>query len=172
MVHNPATTQLAVRGEIDMRHRAIIVCGLALLVASLRFTTPTWRTMAYADTPVPAAQSLNFDVQFRDTVLAATSAEFTLGDRFILNDRLLKDGKEVGHNGGVCTIIDTAGEAMCTVIFALPEGAIATEFLNTPPPEKVFAIVGGTGRYQGARGSGELVEASDQTGTLAFHLIE
>jgi hypothetical protein len=56
------------------------------------------------------------------------------------------------------------------VTWDLGDGTIATQFLNAPPPRKVFAVVGGTGRYEGARGSGELVEAPDQTGALAFHL--
>jgi hypothetical protein len=57
---------------------------------------------------------------------------------------------------------------MCTVVFSLPEGTIVTAFLNTPPPEKTFAIVGGTEKHEGARGEGTLIEAPDQTGTLNF----
>src|SRR5439155_21847372 len=103
-------------------------------------TIPMLGASAQTGTPTSAEQQLDFDVQFRDTVLAASQSGFSLGDRFILNDLLLSEGQVVGHDGGVCTIVDTAGEAVCSVVFALPDGTIAAEFLNTPPPEKMFAI--------------------------------
>ncbi len=127
-------------------------------------------------TPVSSgdlSSGLRFDVVFNDTfVLADESAGPQLGDRVILNDDLLIDGEVVGHTGGVCTITDVEGEMLCLVTFALPEGTISTQFLNTPPPEKLFPILGGTGAYENAGGHGELVEAGDGTGTLEFFVTE
>jgi hypothetical protein len=150
--------------------RLVVVCGLGLLLLGLIAAGPLRDAAAQTGTPEAVVETLNYDVAFRDTVLAADQSALSLGDRFILNDLILKEGEAVGHNGGVCTIVDAAGEAMCTAIFSLPEGTIVTAFLNTPPPEKTLAIIGGTGTYQGARGEGTLVEAPDQTGTLTFHL--
>ena len=114
---------------------------------------------------------MHFDGQFRNTFLAADRAAMHLGDRVILSDLLLADGHEVGRNAGVCTMTNVAGEAICSVVYALPDGTIATQVFNTPRPENVFVIVGGTGRYQGAQGLGELVESgTDQIGTITFHL--
>jgi hypothetical protein len=151
--------------------RLVVRCGLALVLLGLIAAGPLRDADAQTGTPEAPVETLNFDIAFRDTVLAADQSALSLGDRFILNDLILKEGETVGHNGGVCTIVDTAGEAMCTVVFSLPEGTIVTAFLNTPPPEKTFAIVGGTGKYEGTRGAGTLIEALDQTGTLTFRLL-
>jgi hypothetical protein len=152
--------------------RLVVICGLGLLLLGLVAASSLRDADARTGTPEASVETLEFDVAFRDTVLAADQSALSLGDRFILNDLILQEGETIGHNGGVCTIIDTAGEAMCTVIFSLPEGTIVTAFLNTPPPEKTFAIVGGTGKYAGARGQGELIEAPDQTGWLTFEFTE
>ena len=169
----PDGTSSNVIGAPGMRRAAFALAGLVLIVAGLLPLAPAARTGAQAGTPAPSGQTLHFDVQFRDTFLAADPAAMALGDRVILSDLLLANGQEVGRNAGVCTVTDPAGEAICSVVYTLPDGQIATQFFNTPPPEKVFAIVGGTGRYQDARGFGELVESgTDQTGTITFHLTD
>ena len=146
--------------------------GLALLLVILCGAAAARSPAAQNGTPSPAGQPLAFDVAFRDTVLAATPSQLSPGDRVILRDRLLAHGVEVGHNAGVCTITDSTGggEALCAVTWALPGGTLSTQFLNTPPPEKTFAIIGGTGQSQGARGVGVLVEQPDQTGMVTFQL--
>jgi hypothetical protein len=124
---------------------------------------------ANAATP-EANDAPRFDIKFHDTFVTKDPNALALGDRIILSDAVLKNGEQVGHNGGVCTVTDVAGEMECTVTWSLPDGTISTQFLNTPPPEKTFAIVGGTGHYAGARGTGTLVEHGDETGTVAFAL--
>src|SRR3712207_8089935 len=156
---------------VAMRRAAFALLCLALLVWGLLYGGPAVLAAAQGSTPA-AGTTLTFDIRFRDTVLAAGGSGLALGDRFILSDRLLENGTEVGHNAGVCTITDPAGEAICEVVYALPGGTIATQFLNAPPPEKAFAILGGTGRYEGARGSGTLVEFGDETGSVAFRLVD
>jgi hypothetical protein len=44
-------------------------------------------------------------------------------------------------------------------------------FLNAPPPEKTFAITGGSGTYRTAQGDGLLVEHGDGTGTLTLTVV-
>jgi hypothetical protein len=136
---------------------------------ALGLTVGMFSLNAAADTP-PAAQTLTYDVKFHDTILAKDPSGLQLGDQFILNDRLLAGGQQIGHDGGVCTVVDTAGELNCTVTFSLPDGTITSQFLNTPPPQKTFAITGGTGAYHNARGQGELTERGDETGSLTFTL--
>ena len=153
-----------------MRRLVAIACGLGLLVLSAFSATSLLHAAARTGTPEPAAETLTFDIAFRDTLVADDLSSPGLGDRFILNDLILEDGETVGHNGGVCTIIDEAHETMCTVIFSLPEGTIVAAYLNTPSPEETFAIVGGTGKYEGARGQGELIEAPDLMGWLTFEI--
>lgn len=46
--------------------------------------------------------------------------------------------------------------------FALDDGVVYhSQFLNSPPPRKIAAITGGTGRYRGARGDLVLTEHPD-----------
>ena len=123
-------------------------------------------------TAAAAQETLTYDVVFNDTILAERTDGFTLGDRFILNDVLRRLGEDVGRVSGVCTITDIQGVALCAMTFELPDGAIAGQFINTPPPEKTFAITGGTGVYLGRTGYGVLVEAGDGTGTVTFHFID
>jgi hypothetical protein len=160
---------LLAAGAIARHCVALVVIGLALLGAGL---LPAARSAAQAGTPTSAGQTLHFDVQFQDTFLTADPAALALGDRVILSDLLLSNGKEAGRNAGVCTVTDVAGEMICSVVYTFPDGQIATQFFNTPPPEKAFAIVGGTGRYLGAHGFGELVEHGDEAGTVTFHLTD
>lgn len=137
--------------------------GLAVGLAIGLAAGAVWFAVAQEATPVardevPAGEPLRVDVLFEDTlILQDEAAGLQLGDRIILGDHLLAD---------------VEGELLCLVTFALPEGTISTQFLNTPPPEKVFAITGGTGTYENDRGHGELVEAGDGTGTLAFFLTD
>ena len=158
---------------MSMERLTIVICGFALLGVGLVYAAPVSLTGAQVGTPESGDQTLHFDAEFHDTFLAADPAAMDVGDRVILSDLLLANGEVVGRNAGVCTVTNAAGEAICSVVYALPDGTIATEFFNTPPPAKEFAISGGTGRYGGARGFGELVESgTDQTRTITFHLID
>ena len=159
-----------------MRHRHSLLSLFAVLVIGLlALNLHGGFVGAQSATPVgtPPGGGLTFDVRFNDTLLVADeSAGFQLGDRVILSDRLLAQGEEVGHNAGVCTITDAAGgEMICVVTWLLPEGTISTQLLNTPP-EKTFAVIGGTGAYEGATGAGVLIEDGDGTGTVSFYLAE
>ena len=120
--------------------------------------------------PASAQDRLQFDVAFNDAMITQSQETLTVGDRIVMNDTLLQGGTEVGSVAGVCTIVDLAGFAICNVTFTLPEGTIATQFVNSPPPEKHFPVLGGTGAYSGASGSGTLIENGDETGSLSFEL--
>ncbi len=117
-----------------------------------------------------AAETLSYEVTFNDSVLAAKTDGLNLGDRFIIDDVLLKDGKQVGTNSGVCTVTNVAGIALCNVTFVLAEGTLSIQFVNSPPPTKDFAVMGGTGAYAGKTGSGQLIENGDNTGKVTFTL--
>jgi hypothetical protein len=110
-------------------------------------------------------------------VLAAAVLGFVMGSisfSFIFHDLVFTpDGStQVGHDGGSCVIFDVAkSEENCMLTFSLPGGDITTQFLNSPPPAKTFAVTGGTGTYRNVRGQGELVESGQGTATLSFDLI-
>ena len=119
---------------------------------------------------------LKFLVKFigEDTFLDLGAPGFSQGDQFILHDLVFTPdgGTQVGHDGGMCVIFDVAvPESNCTVTYALPQGDITVQFLNSPPATKIFAVTGGTGRYRNARGQGKLVELGNETATLSFDLM-
>lgn len=117
-----------------------------------------------------AQEGPQFDVRFGDTVITAGSDALAAGDRIILNDTLLDGGIEVGRIHGTCTITDPRGFAICNATFVLPDGTVATQFVNSPPPEKHFPVLGGTGAYSESNGRGTLIEHGDGTGSLSFSL--
>lgn len=124
---------------------------------------------AALSTSASLAETLDYDVVFNDSLLTARSDALSVGDRIIVNDRLLQNGREAGNAAGVCTIVDVeASTAICTIAFTLEDGLLAVQFVNSPPPEKHFPILGGTGAYAGRLGTGTLIEHGDGTGTVRF----
>jgi hypothetical protein len=118
-----------------------------------------------------AAQTLVYDVTFHDSFITAKTDALSAGDRIIINDELLQDGKKVGMTSGACTITEPVqGYAICNVTFVLADGAVSVQFVNSPPPEKHFAILGGTDTYAGAGGNGVLLEHGDGTGKLTLNI--
>jgi hypothetical protein len=115
-----------------------------------------------------AAEELRFDVTFDDTVLPARDDVLSKGDRVILDDRLTVDGVYAGSVAGLCTVTDPNGIMICSITFRLENGSISTQFANSPPPEKIFALFGGTGAFQGRSGMGVLTEFGDGTGSLVL----
>jgi hypothetical protein len=116
-----------------------------------------------------AGTTLHFNVNFSPFYLDLGARGPSMGDQIVAHDVLLDSaGRQVGHNAVSCIITDPSGgsEAECTATFALPRGQIATQFLNTPPAVKTFAVTGGTGAYKTARGEAVLVENGDGTGTV------
>jgi hypothetical protein len=132
-----------------------------------------------ASTPAVASSvgttHLQFLVKFgQDTFLDLGTPGLSQGDEFIFDDLVFTpDGStQVGYDGGSCVIFDvTKPEENCTVTFSLSDGDIMTQFLNSPPPAKTFAVTGGTGNYRNVRGQGELVESGHGTATLSFDLL-
>src|SRR5438270_10178785 len=119
---------------------------------------------------------LHFLVKFigQDTFLDLGTPGPSQGDEMILHDLVFTpDGStQAGYDGGSCVFFDLAKpEENCTVTFSLPGGTIMTQFLNSPPPAKTFAVTGGTGIHRNVRGQGEVVESGHETATLSFDLI-
>jgi hypothetical protein len=116
---------------------------------------------------------LDFDVRFSPfdyTDLGPPGP--SAADLIVFHDLLLVDGVEAGHEVGSCVVVDADGPlASCTAVITLDDdGTIAFALENAPPPRKVLAVTGGSGRYRGVDGDGVLVENGDGTGTLTLHL--
>jgi hypothetical protein len=117
--------------------------------------------------------TLRFDVEtspFSYTDLGAPGP--SAADVVVFHDRLLVDGREVGHEVGSCVVVEPSGLANCTAVVTLDgQGTISYAFENAPPPEKTLAVTGGSGKYRAAHGDGSFVEAGDETGTLVLSLV-
>jgi hypothetical protein len=96
---------------------------------------------------------------------------FGQSDQFVFTNDLLRAGTKVGEDGGSCTVTrlkaSGANTWFCVASNALPGGQITVEGLVTYGPDEAvkaepyyFAITGGTGRYEGARGQVKLEEVS------------
>ena len=100
------------------------------------------------------------------------------GDQTMFRDQMLRNGKVVGHDGGLCTVtqfVPTDTDPIkltCQVNFELPGGQITTEGITTNNPVKHLAVTGGTGRYTGAAGDLVLTEFGvNDAGSAVFHLV-
>lgn len=154
-----------------MRRTALISTTLALLLllggVAIASAAPT------AKPAEPKAKTLRFDVRFSPFHLVDADGDgaTSLGDYTVFHDILLRDGQEVGDEGGTCPIVDIQqGLIHCTGTIRLPGGQLTFQGLTTTAPTKLVAITGGTGRYQGAAGEATLVEFGDDTGTLTIRL--
>lgn len=116
-----------------------------------------------------AARSLIYDVKFTDSALPSTGHSGP-GDRIVLSDSLWREGRSAGRIEGACTVTSADGTAICNASLMFSDGTIAIQFIDAPPPGAEFAVVGGTGAYQGLAGSGTLVQRGDESGTLTLTL--
>ena len=138
----------------------------------LGLVLPTAAAASRSSTSAAASQTIKFALAFHDVEVDLGKKGPSLGDERVVSDSLLDTkGKKVGHDGGVCTFTSlTPPEAACHITFFLARGQIAIQFLNSPPPRKLAAIVGGTGAYRGARGEAVIIEGPKQTGRVTFAL--
>jgi hypothetical protein len=169
-----------------MTKKAVTV--LALLSA-LSLAAVIWLIAAPTPAAAQGGTTLSFDVRFSGFFLLDFSAngvhqvtsiqdpfDPSRGDQTMFRDQLLRHGKSVGYDGGMCTVTDFVPadadpiKLACQVTFELPDGQIATQGLTTNNPVKHLAITGGTGRYVGATGDTVLTEFGSETGSVVFHL--
>jgi allene oxide cyclase-like protein len=76
------------------------------------------------------------------------------GSMFVFSEKLARAGRTVGADHVVCTFTGSwpSGTDFCRAVFQLNDGAIVAEGVSAQGPFTV-AVIGGTGRYRGARGT-------------------
>jgi hypothetical protein len=102
----------------------------------------------------------------------------SLGDQFIFAGDLFRDGKKVGTDGGVATLVRLEPMVSATLQFVatavLPKGQITVQGLVTftdGPSTFRLAITGGTGKFRTAQGVLIVDPISDTETLLTFRVI-
>jgi hypothetical protein len=104
----------------------------------------------------------------------------SLGDQFVFADDLFDDGRKVGTDGVVCTIVRIDGDSaasQCIATADLPKGQITAQVLLTiengqDPETIVLAITGGTRTYKNAQGELKVIQDSSTRARLTFTLTD
>jgi hypothetical protein len=98
----------------------------------------------------------------------------SLGDQLVFSETLLKNGRDVGMSGGVCTVVRGVPPydivtVQCLGTLSLQRGQITLQGLfevqgeDDPGPFEL-AITGGTGKYRGAGGEATFRERAPGVG--------
>ena len=90
-----------------------------------------------------------------ETVVHRTTAPDALGDLIVFANPLYDAANKnlKGSSRGVCTRVEVGHWWECHWTMALPGGALLVAGSYPDEGDSVFAIVGGSGRYAGARGT-------------------
>ena len=143
------------------------VFGILLAIAGSTFSSG-----AQADSEEPQSQVLGVVAkEAASKYLDLGRKGFGQSDQFVFTNDLLRDGSKVGTDGGSCTVTRLTARGvntwLCVASNSLPGGQITVEGLVTYGPDEAvkaepyyFAITGGTGQYEGARGQVKLEEVS------------
>ena len=87
----------------------------------------------------------------------------SVGDQDVFNARFFVRNKQVGRDGGVCTLVELPSIYHCNATNWFDKGQLTVQFIgdfsSTEPGH--FAITGGTGVYRGARGEVKYVARPD-----------
>ena len=153
-----------------------VVVGGAVSASAAPTATPA-TTAATAATAAARSTVLRFDIAFRpfqENFVDVGTPGPGVGDMLVFQDRILDHGRQVGVEGGTCTITALlAGghfQTHCVGTVSLRAGQIAFQGLVTDAPDKHMAVVGGTGRYRDAGGELTILELGNDVGTLTARL--
>jgi hypothetical protein len=157
------------------RFRALAIGGaLAATALLVQGSADAAGPAAAHDSAAGPATTLRFHVKFSPFHLTDIGPRgLTAGDLIDFHDVLFRNGRRAGDEVGSCVVVESSGLSNCTGVVRLGRDTITYAFVNAPPPRKVLAITGGSGRFRTAHGDGTLVENGDaaNTGTLTLRLV-
>jgi hypothetical protein len=109
----------------------------------------------------PTPTTLHLTTKEQKTVGFFPKHKPVQGDRFGFGDTVA--GDDTGYDRGVCTLIGK-NQALCTVSLHLSKGTLSAQDIitniNGRSNKAPFAITGGTGAYDGARGTALVTDTS------------
>ena len=90
------------------------------------------------------------------------------GDRFGFGDKI--SGDDTGIDRGVCTFI--GGRSLCNVQAQLSKGTLSLQgFIGQRLHNSPIAVMGGTGAYNGARGTAFVTNVNNSTTDINVTLV-
>jgi hypothetical protein len=144
-------------------------------------------TLASASGPSSSADGTNddevrvirlFGRTVQDTTIDVGQPGESIGDQFVATSNLFRNGRRVGLDGSVCTIVRFQAGVLalhCVDTFSLPAGQITAQgmIVHTNGPQASFflAITGGTDAYRTAHGQAEFTETAPGQGRIALSVI-
>lgn len=163
--------------------KSAVVVALVGVIGALGATTAVAGPGGRAEGPSDLSVFVRDVVQTVDENAGGAGAG--QGDTFTFHGNVFdkKGGKQIGRYGGICTTLGgKAGlpeDQSCTADYILPKGQILTR--GIAPTKSLFggktvdtAVLGGTGAYTGAHGSGTFripTDVANQTdGFVTFDL--
>jgi hypothetical protein len=118
----------------------------------------------------PAGTTLNLVSKSENKVGFGPNHAPRPGDRVGFGSRYTSG--ETGYDRGICTFV-TKAQALCTVEVKLSKGTLTAQGFVTEAKQKdnPFIITGGSGAYDGARGTAFVTDVSDTTTDIRVELL-
>jgi len=140
--------------------RTLLGCAAAVAATAV---------VAGASSAQPAGQSLVLNAHGQSSVGFEPKGAPAQGDRFGFGDTIT--GTDSGTDRGVCTFIGGAS-ALCTVQVQLSRGTLSAQgLLGQRSHSAPVAIVGGTGAYDGARGTALVTDLPGNRSRIVVTLL-
>ena len=120
--------------------RVVVVSGYAMLATSVGVAGESLRFVERAE---------------HETVLHRGSAADALGDLIVFANPLYDaaNRKAAGMSRGSCIRVETGKSWECTFTLALADGSLEVSGSYADEGDSDLAVIGGTGRHAGARGT-------------------
>jgi hypothetical protein len=118
----------------------------------------------------PALTSVHLVEKNQKSVGFAPNHRPRQGDRFGFGSKV--SGDDTGIGRGVCTVIGT-GQALCNIQERLAKGTLSAQglvSLSGRANKAPFTVTGGTGAYDGARGSALVTDVNSTTTDIQITL--
>ncbi|MDQ3850348.1 MAG: hypothetical protein M3296_07020 [Actinomycetota bacterium] len=145
-----------------MGRLAVVLTAVAAAVA----TAAVLVTSGSAQSPTPT--TLHLVAKSQSKVGFEPRHRPRQGDRFGFGDLL--SGDDHGTDRGVCTLVGKQG--LCTVVARLSRGTLTVEgVLAERSRNAPLAITGGTGAYNGARGTALITDVNERTTNVTVNLL-
>jgi hypothetical protein len=146
-----------------MRRTALVVAAAAVAVVPVALLATSGSAQS------PTTTSLHLIEKDQKTVGFGPNHRPRQGDRFGFGSTVT--GDDTGRNRGVCTAIGT--QALCTVNETLSKGTLTAQGMVSLSTNKnaPFTITGGTGAYDGARGTALVTDVNSTTTDIRITLL-